>query len=114
MNHKKINDLAFDLMYDEPLTRKQWRKVYRIYWLSDTANLELDENQLLVINWLSAHCEEEQGHYPIQAIFHLWDCIKSRCVDDMVVDALRRLTQKQQYIVLEVFAALESKQEESQ
>lgn len=66
--------------------------------------VELNENQQVVLEWLQIYADKDSGDKPFQTIFFLWDCIKSNNLGNDELTALRKLTRAEQFQVIAAFA----------
>lgn len=57
-----------------------------------------------MLEWLQAYADKDTGDKPMQTFFYMWNCIQSNMLGKEVFNALRKLTRKEQFEVLEAFA----------
>lgn len=69
-----------------------------------TSNIQLNDNQKIVLEWLVAYADKDSGDYPMQTIVYMWDCIRSDRLGVKELAALRKLTRDEQFEVLAAFA----------
>lgn len=64
---------------------------------------QLKENQETVLGWLKAYADKDSGEKPFQAIFFMWDCVRSQMLGQKEFESLRKLTRQEQFEVLQAF-----------
>lgn len=74
---------------------------------------QLNDNQKIVLEWLESYADKNSGDRPMQAIFYMWDCIKSNMFGVEELTALRKLTRTEQFEVIAAFTQWGLEQEES-
>lgn len=79
-----------------------------------TSNIQLNDDQKIVLEWLVAYADEDSGDYPMQTIVYMWDCIRSDRLGVKELAALRKLTRDEQFEVLAAFAQWGLEQEEAE
>ncbi|MPQ22185.1 hypothetical protein [Carnobacterium divergens] len=72
--------------------------------LIEEAEPQLNENQQIVLGWLKAYADSDNGDKPISSIGYMMHFIRANVLEKSVRNAYFELTRKQQIEVLQAFA----------
>lgn len=99
---EETNNLAFDLTNEELEPYDYFQITRKVYNLSKP--FKLNENQQIVLDWLKAYSDSDNGDKPISSIGYMMHLIRVNVLEKSVRNAYFELTRKQQFEVLQVFA----------
>ena len=66
--------------------------------------IQLNENQQIVLEWLKAYSDSDNGDKPISSIWYMLHLISENLLESRVRNSYFNLTEKQQFEVLQSFA----------
>lgn len=105
---KQINQLAMEIVNDEEGSyhlasyRLADMNAQRIVLL--TQPIQLNEDQKIVLEWLKAYSDSDNGDKPISSIWYMLHLISENLLESRVRNSYFNLTEKQQFEVLQAFA----------
>lgn len=66
--------------------------------------IQLNEDQQIVLEWLKAYSDSDNGDKPISSIWYMLHLISENLLESTVRNSYFNLTEKQQFEVLQAFA----------
>lgn len=72
--------------------------------LIEETEIELNEDQQIVLEWLKAYSDSDNGDKPISSIWYMMHLISEDLLESIVRIAYFNLTEKQQFEILQTFA----------
>lgn len=72
--------------------------------LIEETEVELNEDQEIVLEWLKAYSDSDNGDKPISSIWYMLHLISENLLESRVRNSYFNLTEKQQFEVLQAFA----------
>lgn len=72
--------------------------------LIEDTGVELNEDQQIVLDWLKAYSDSDNGDKPISSIWYMLHLISENLLESRVRNSYFNLTEKQQFEVLQAFA----------